>query len=410
MSSSSVLLIISGGIAACKSLDVIRRLREESVFVLPVLTRAAEQFITPLSVSVLSAQRVHRDLFTDDADMDHIQLARQADLVVVAPATADLIARHAHGRADDLATTTLLATTAPILMVPAMNPKMWTHPATQHNVALLRGRDVAFLGPEDGVMACGDFGPGRMADPDQICRAIRETLSAQHKKEPGSLSGLRAVVTAGPTHEPLDPVRYLANRSSGKQGIAIAAALHRMGADTTLVCGPTQQPIPPGITTLRVQTAAQMQDACHKTLTTGARPLDIAVCAAAVSDWCAKTPQMQKDKKTAQDAHRLELVKTPDILAEIATHPTARPTLVIGFAAETQQHLEQAQQKKARKGCDWILVNDVSTGTQTFGGDTNQVHVLRDQDSLFWPSAPKQEIARKLAAGIAQFFDNRQKK
>ena len=405
MSLPSVLLIISGGIAAYKSLDVIRRLREESVSVLPVLTRAAEQFITPLSVSVLSAQRVHRDLFTDDAEMDHIQLARQADLVVVAPATADLIARHAHGRADDLATTTLLATTAPILMVPAMNPKMWTHPATQHNVALLRTRGVAFLGPEDGVMACGDFGPGRMADPDQICRAIREMRPAQQAKNP--LSGLRAVVTAGPTHEPLDPVRYLANRSSGKQGIAIAAALHRLGADTTLVCGPTQQPIPPGITTLHVQTAAQMQDACHKILTTGARPLDIAVCAAAVSDWCAKTPQVQKDKKTAQDSHRLELVKTPDILAGIASHPTARPALVIGFAAETEHHLEQARQKKNRKGCDWIVVNDVSTGTQTFGGDANQVHVLRDQDNLFWPSAPKQEIARKLAEQIAQFFDER---
>ncbi|WP_343560875.1 bifunctional phosphopantothenoylcysteine decarboxylase/phosphopantothenate--cysteine ligase CoaBC [Kiloniella sp. b19] len=417
MTTPSVLLILSGGIAAYKSLELIRRLRDASVEVTCILTKAAEEFVTPLSVSALSGNRVYRDLFslTDEAEMGHIQLSRQADLVVVAPATADLMARHAQGMANDLATTALLATTAPVMMAPAMNVQMWLHPATQQNVGLLKTRGVEILEPDEGPMACGEFGPGRMIEPDTICSAVLDRLASlqgdEHpepvKLSSGSLKGLRALVTSGPTHEPIDPVRYIANRSSGKQGHAIAAALRALGAETTLVSGPTDLPAPAGVKLVCVETAREMLAACRETMGEGPGILDIAVCAAAVSDWSVKEQSNQKrKKKPGETAPTLELAENPDILADIAKPGISRPALVVGFAAETENHLDNAKQKKIRKGCDWILLNDVGTGTGTFGGDVNQVHVLTDQDVTLWPSESKEKIARKLAELIAWHFRN----
>ena len=413
---SSVLLILSGGIAVCKSLELIRRLKENAVDVTCILTEAAAQFVTPLCVGALSGNRVYQDLFclNDEAEMGHIQLSRQADLVVAAPATANLIARHAQGLADDLATTVLLATTAPVLMAPAMNVQMWQHPATQRNVKLLKERGIVMVGPEEGRMACGEFGPGRMAEPDHLCERILTHLHSHGRdyqsteQAPPSLAGqplasLRALVTAGPTHEALDPVRYIANRSSGKQGYAIATALQALGAETTVVCGPNSQATPEGVKVLYVETAREMLAACQEVM--AAAPLDIAVCAAAVSDWRAESPHREKrKKKPSETGWTVKLVKNPDILAEISKPGKARPGLVVGFAAETENHLNNARQKRTAKGCDWILLNDVSTGSGTFGGDDNQVHILKGQEAVLWATASKEAIGRRLAEEIAQHF------
>ncbi|HSZ10811.1 MAG TPA: bifunctional phosphopantothenoylcysteine decarboxylase/phosphopantothenate--cysteine ligase CoaBC, partial [Rhizomicrobium sp.] len=351
MQGNSVLLIIGGGIAAYKSLELIRRLRERGVVTRTILTDAGAQFVTPLSVSALSGEKVFQNLFnlTDEAEMGHIQLSRAADLVVVAPATADLMAKLANGHANDLASTALLATDKRVLMAPAMNVRMWNHPATQRNVKRLKDDGVIFVGPGDGEMACGEFGPGRMAEPNEIVSAIEAALA-----QPGALAGMRALVTAGPTHEPLDPVRFIANRSSGKQGYAIADALARAGAETVLVSGPVEITPPPRVKLLRVETAREMLAACESIL-----PVDVAVCAAAVGDWRPEIAANHKIKKRENGAApALKLTANPDILYTLS-HSPKRPSLVIGFAAETESVVAHAQDKRARKGCDWIVANDV---------------------------------------------------
>lgn len=392
-----VLLIVAGGIAAYKCLEVIRRLRDAGVGVRCVLTDAGAEFVTPLSLAALSGDKVYRELFslTDESEMGHIRLSRDTDLVVVAPATADLIARAAAGLANDLATTVLLASDKPVAMAPAMNVRMWEHPATQANLATLRARGVVLIGPNDGDMACGEWGPGRMAEPDEIVAAILARL--QNK---GALTGRRALVTSGPTREPIDPVRFLSNRSSGRQGHAIAAALAAAGAATHLVTGPTEQPDPAGVAVTRVETAEQMLTACRARL-----PVDIVVCAAAVSDWRVATLAHEKLKKDAGGAPPvLALVENPDILATLAASTSGRPALVIGFAAETERVIENARKKRGRKGCDWIVANDVSPATGTFGGARNTVHLVSDQGTESWPELRKEEVAARLVARIAQFL------
>ncbi|WP_299957202.1 bifunctional phosphopantothenoylcysteine decarboxylase/phosphopantothenate--cysteine ligase CoaBC [uncultured Roseobacter sp.] len=387
-----ILLIIGGGIAAFKSLDLIRRLRERGASVTPVLTRAGEEFVTPLSVSALAGQKVYRDLFdlTDEAEMGHIQLSRVADLVVVAPATADLMAKMAGGLANDLASTVLLATDTPVLVAPAMNVRMWQHPATQRNLTTLSQDGVSVVGPNDGDMACGEFGPGRMAEPLEIVAAIEARVAD------GPLSGKRLIVTSGPTHEPIDPVRYIANRSSGAQGTAIARALAAQGAEVVFVTGPADVPPPGGVEVIRVQTAREMQAAVEAAL-----PADAAVFAAAVADWRVDGASSRKLKKSKDGLPRLEFAENPDILRQVAQMKKGRPGLVIGFAAETDDVVENATAKRARKGCDWIVANDVSEASGVMGGAENTVVIIDDSGTESWPTLSKSDVARRLAERIA---------
>jgi len=393
-----ILLIISGGIAAYKSLDLIRRLRERGAAVRCVLTNSATQFVTPLSVSALSEDRVYGDLFslTDEAEMGHIQLSRDADLLVVAPATTNIMAKMAQGIGDDLATTVLLATDKDVLVAPSMNVRMWEHAATQANIATLKSRGIRFAGPTEGAMACGEFGEGRMAEPLEIVAEIETYFTTS-----APLAGRRAIVTSGPTLEAIDPVRYIANRSSGKQGHAIAAALAGMGAETVLVTGPTNEAAPAGVDVRQIESAQEMYDACM-----GALPADIAVCAAAVADW---RPAQQGDSKIkkAQGAAppRIEMVENPDILRALSASGNQRPALVVGFAAETDSLIDNATAKRARKGCDWIIANDVSPETGTFGGDTNTVHLITATGAEDWPEMRKSDVADRLAERIAGHFD-----
>jgi phosphopantothenoylcysteine decarboxylase/phosphopantothenate--cysteine ligase len=393
-----ILLIISGGIAAYKSLDLIRRLRERGALVRVIMTSSAQRFVTPLAASALSGDKVYTDLFslTDESEMGHLRLAQEADLVVVAPLTADLLAKMAAGLADDLAATALLATDRPILVAPAMNLRMWKNAATRANLALVEGRGVRRVGPNSGALAEGESGLGRMAEPLEIVAAVEEMFGGG-----ASLRGRRALVTSGPTQEPIDPVRYIANHSSGKQGHAIAAALASLGAETVLVSGPTAEPDPPGVKIVRVGTAREMLAACEAAL-----PVDVAVCAAAVADWRVETaPQKLKKKGGAPPA--LRLVENPDILASLSQAGNRRPRLVVGFAAETERLVENAQAKRAAKGCDWILANDVSPATGTFGGDANTVHVVDETGVEDWPPLSKQEVGQRLAQRIAAFLERK---
>ena len=397
MHRKSVLLIIGGGIAAYKSLELIRRLAERGVKSRAILTRAGREFVTPLSVSALTGEAVHEDLFslTDEAAMGHIQLSRSADLVVVAPATADLMAKMANGLANDLASTALLATDKPVLMAPAMNVRMWQSAPVSRNRETLARDGVLFVGPNDGEMACGEFGPGRMAEPHEILAAIAQALGGE-----GPLKGIRALVTAGPTREPVDPVRFLANHSSGKQGYAIAAALAAAGAQTTLVSGPVSLAPPAGVTLVRVQTAREMLAACENAL-----PADVLVMAAAVADWRPDVAAGSKLKKsTERVVPLLKLVENPDILATLAAH-AGRPRLVIGFAAETDDVVPNAVAKRTRKGADWIIANDVSaneSGDSVMGGDKNTVHLVSAAGVESWPEMSKQDVGARLAARIAE--------
>jgi phosphopantothenoylcysteine decarboxylase / phosphopantothenate---cysteine ligase len=388
-----ILLIIAGGIAAYKSLELIRRLRDRGAAVRCVMTKASAEFVTPLSVSALSEDKVYSDLFslTDESEMGHIRLSREADLLVVAPATADLMARMAAGMANDLAATTLLASDKPILIAPAMNVMMWGHPATQANLETLAARGVRRVGPNSGYLADGEVGAGRMAEPMQILAAIEQCLTDDHR-----LAGRRALVTSGPTREAIDPVRYLSNHSSGKQGHAIAAALAALGAETILVSGPTQEPTPSGVRLVPIESARDMLAATEAHL-----PVDVAVMAAAVADWRVETVAEQKLKKNGKGPPALRLAENPDILATIAARRNDRPTLVIGFAAETENVVANAVAKRQRKGCDWILANDVSPGTGTFGGDRNTIHLVDANGVEDWPILTKQEVATRLADRIA---------
>jgi phosphopantothenoylcysteine decarboxylase / phosphopantothenate---cysteine ligase len=392
-----VLLIIGGGIAAYKSLDLIRRLKEHGLAVRCILTRAAQEFVTPLAAGALSAERVFTDLFdpTTEFDVGHIRLAREADLVVVAPATADLLAKMAGGHADDLASTVLLATDRPVLVAPAMNPRMWEHPATRRNLARLARDGVAMVGPNAGEMAeAGEAGIGRMAEPREIAAAALPLLGKDDRDKP--LAGRRIIVTSGPTHEPIDPVRYIANRSSGKQGHAIAAAAAAAGADVTLVSGPVNLPDPLGVNTVKIETAQEMFAAV-----TAALPADVAVFAAAVADWRVDQPNVNKIKKRAGGSPTLGLVENPDILSAVAHDANIRPCLVIGFAAETEHIIEHAKAKLARKGCDWIVANDVSATSGVMGGDRNTVHLVTAQGVESWPPQSKEQVAHALVARIA---------
>ncbi|MBL0898824.1 MAG: bifunctional phosphopantothenoylcysteine decarboxylase/phosphopantothenate--cysteine ligase CoaBC [Reyranella sp.] len=392
-----ILLIVAGGIAAFKSLELIRRLRERGASVRCVLTEAGARFVTPLSLQALSEDKVYGDMFslTDESEMGHIQLSRDADLLVVAPATANILARMAGGLADDLAATVLLATDKPVLVAPAMNVRMWTHAATVANVETLRKRGVTVVGPNDGAMACNEHGPGRMSEPEEIVAAIESMLVRERP-----LKGKRALVTSGPTREALDPVRYISNHSSGKQGHAIAAALAELGADVTLVSGPVSVPDPRGVKVVRIESADQMLAACL-----AAGSIDVAVCAAAVADWKAAKPAAGKIKKKAGAAPpALELAPNPDILATLAKRGPKRPALVVGFAAETEEVVANAIDKRARKGCDWIVANDVSPATGTFGGDRNTVHLVTSRGMESWPPLGKADVAARLAARVALHF------
>ena len=409
LASKRILLIIGGGIAAYKSLDLIRRLRERGACVRAVLTGAGRHFVTPLSVAALTGGKVHEELFslTDEAEMGHIELSRDADLVVVAPATADLMAKLAQGLANDLASTLLLATDKRTLLAPAMNLRMWLHPATQRNLATLRQDGVLVVGPNDGDMACGEYGPGRMAEPLEIVAAIEAALqrptllplpasAAPPSAAAGSLAGKRVLVTSGPTHEAIDPVRYLANRSSGKQGHAIATAAAAAGAQVILVSGPVSLPDPPGVETRHVESAGEMLAAVEAAL-----PADIFIGVAAVADWRAENIGRDKIKKSGASAPvSLPLVENPDILATIARRKNGRPQLVVGFAAETEHLAENARAKLAKKGCDLIIANDVSGGA-VMGADNNCVRLISAQGDETWPKLDKGEVARRLIAYIA---------
>jgi phosphopantothenoylcysteine decarboxylase / phosphopantothenate---cysteine ligase len=392
----SILLIVSGGIAAVKIPDLIRRVAEKGVASRCILTRGGSQFVTPLSLAALSGEKVYEDLFslTDESEMGHIELSRSADLVVVAPATANILARMAQGLADDLATTALLATDKPVMVAPAMNVRMWEHPATQQNLQILQSRGVIVVGPEEGDMACGEFGFGRMSEVADIVGAIESFFRVE-----GPLNGKRALVTSGPTFEAIDPVRYIANRSSGKQGHAIADALARLGAQTTLVSGPSNEPAPAGVSLIRVESAGEMLAACEQAL-----PADIAVCAAAVSDWRVAKEAASKLKKNGSAPPPLELTLNPDILATLSQSSNARPTLVVGFAAETDDVIAHAGKKLKSKGCDWIVANDVSPQTGTFGGTDNTVHLIMRDSIEDWPKMTKHAVAGKLALRIADVF------
>ena len=395
-----VLLVIAGGIAAYKCLDLVRRLREHGAEVHCILTRAGAAFVTPLSVETLTGETVFSDTLalTEDSDIAHIRLGQEADIVVVAPATADIMAKMAHGIADDLATSTLLAADRPVLAAPAMNTRMWLHPATRRNRARLEADGVSFVGPNDGPLAEGESGPGRMAEVPEIVAAIADMLGAAR---PRPLAGLRVLITSGPTHEPIDPVRFLGNRSSGKQGHAIASACADAGAAVLLVSGPTQQPAPAGVERVRIETAEDMLAACEQGL-----PADIAICAAAVSDWRAAAPRTSKLKKGQGGAPTLELAENPDILARLSAAGPERPRLVIGFAAETEDLEANAAAKLAAKGCDWILANQVAEGA-VFGDEENDIRFLtRGADGAppaveRWPRMSKAEVATRLVARIA---------
>ena len=394
MNGKRILLIVAGGIAAFKCHDLIRRLRGRGAHVRCVLTDAGARFVTPLSLQALSEDRVYTDMFslTDESEMGHIQLSRDADLLVVAPATANLLARMAAGMADDLAATVLLATDKPVLVAPAMNVRMWTHAATVANVETLKKRGVTFVGPNDGAMACNEYGPGRMSEPAEIVTAIESMLGAT-----GSLAGKRALVTSGPTREAIDPVRYLSNHSSGKQGHAIAWALARLGAEVTLVSGPVAVADPPGVKVVKVESADQMLAACS-----AAGKLDVAIFAAAVADWKSARPANAKIKKQAgAQPPSLELTPNPDILATLSKPGPLRAALVIGFAAETENLVAHAIDKRKRKGCDWIVANDVSPATGTFGGERNTVHLVTPGGVEDWPTLSKDEVAGRLADRIA---------
>ena len=388
-----ILLVISGGIAAYKSLELIRLLRERGASVRCVMTKAAGEFVTPLSVSALSEDKAYCDLFslTDESEMGHIRLSREADLLVVAPATANILAKMAGGICDDLASTVLLATDKDVFAAPAMNVRMWNHPATSANALQLRNHGVRFVGPAEGPMACGEFGEGRMAEPDRIVAEIERYFGKS-----SLLAGCQAIVTSGPTHEAIDPVRYIANRSSGKQGHAIAAAISQCGAETLLVSGPSSEPDPAGVEVVHIESAREMHDACIASL-----PVDVAVCAAAVADWRPAEDRPQKIKKTSGNPlSQLALTENPDILAAIAGAGEKRPKLVIGFAAETEDIVAHATEKLARKGCDWMLANDVSPGTDTFGGDFNEVHLVSRNGVEKWPAMSKSGVADQLASRI----------
>jgi phosphopantothenoylcysteine decarboxylase/phosphopantothenate--cysteine ligase len=390
-----ILLVIGGGIAAYKTLELIRQLQKRGAGVRAILTDAGAQFVTPLSVASLTADKVYQNLFdlTQESEMGHIVLSRSADLVVVAPATADLIAKMAAGMANDLATTALIATDKRVLIAPAMNVKMWEHPATQRNIATLKADGITTIGPNAGELADGECGPGRLAEPDEIVAAIEAMFNTDQR-----LSGFKALVTAGPTHEPLDPVRYIANRSSGKQGYAIASALADAGAETVLVSGPTELTPPPRVKLVRVETARQMWTACEAQL-----PADIAICSAAVADWRPEIAANSKLKKREAPT-TIKLAENPDILAGLARH-AKRPSLVIGFAAETDNLIANATAKRIAKGCDWIVANDVSTGVM--GGDKNLVHIITSNGDEAWPEMSKLDVARRLVARIADAVGKR---
>ena len=389
-----ILLIVGGGIAAFKIPQLIRLLRGQGAAVTPVMTRAAGEFVTPLTLAALAGEKVHEALFdlTSEAEMGHIELSRSADLVVVTPATADLMAKMAQGQADDLASTLLLATDTPVLIAPAMNVRMWEHAATQRNIVTLKGDGITFTGPDEGDMACGEYGPGRMSEPEVILQAIRAHFTA------GPLSGRRVLVTSGPTHEPIDPVRYIANRSSGAQGTAIARALADLGADVTFVTGPADVPPPEGVDVVRVETAQQMLEAVE-----AAGAVEAAVFAAAVADWRVASASTSKiKKKSGAPLPVLEFAENPDILATISQKTEGRPRLVVGFAAETDDVVAHATAKRARKGCDWILANDVSPATGIMGGTENAVVLISDAGAEDWPRMDKAAVAQRLAARIAE--------
>lgn len=388
-----ILLIVSGGIAAVKVPDLIRRLRDQGTQVRCVLTEAGAQFVTPMSLAALSGEKVYQDLFslTDESEMGHINLSREADLILIAPATANMMAKMTHGIADDLATTALLAADKPVVIAPSMNVMMWNHAATQDNVETLKNRGVTVVGPGAGDLACGEVGDGRMAEVPDIIAALAHHFETQ--RTAGPLSGHTALVTSGPTHEPIDPVRYIANRSSGKQGHAIADALAKLGASVTLITGPTQQPDPADVRVVHIESARDMLSACTEAL-----PVDIAVCAAAVADWRVDQQNTSKIKKKNGDVPALKLEENPDILATLSALTDERPRLVIGFAAETENVIENGQKKLASKGCDWIVANDVSAG---IGGDTNAVHLIARDDVDSWPTQSKTAVASQLAARIA---------
>jgi phosphopantothenoylcysteine decarboxylase/phosphopantothenate--cysteine ligase len=394
LSGKRILLIIGGGIAAYKSLDLIRRLRERGAAVRCILTAGAQQFITPLAAAGISGQRAHTDLFDreDEADIGHIRLARDADAIVVAPATANLMAKMAGGHADDLASTVLLATTLPILIAPAMNVRMWLHPATRRNLDILVGDGVRTVGPNEGAMAEAEHGPGRMAEPLEIVAAVERLLAPS-----GPLTGKRVLVTSGPTHEPIDPVRYIANRSSGKQGHAIAKAAAEAGAEVTLVSGPVSLPDPAGVRTVHVESAREMLAAVEAAL-----PADIGIFAAAVADWRTENAAGEKIKKDAGPRPPLALVENPDILATIAQRREGRPSLVVGFAAETEKVIEHAKAKLAKKGCDLIVANDVSPASGVMGGDSNTVHLVTAGEVETWPTLGKDEVAQRLVMRLSE--------
>lgn len=392
-----ILLIISGGIAAYKSLELIRLIKKSGGSVRCILTKGGAQFVTPLSVAALSEEQVYTDLFSlkDETEMGHIRLSRECDLIVVAPASANIIARIANGLADDLASTTILASDKPVMICPAMNPQMWENAATQANIETLRTRDIHILGPAAGEMACGEIGHGRLIEPDLIHKAISDFFSAGKP-----LAGRKAIVTSGPTQEPIDPVRFVANRSSGKQGHAIARALAALGADVTLVTGPTALPDPgQDIKTVRIETAREMLESCQKSL-----PADIFVAAAAVADWAPLEYAASKMKKTSDTAMTLSLTQNPDILSTLSKPGPRRPRLVVGFAAETDDVAANAKAKLARKGCDWLVANSVSAANPVFGADQNQVYFLSSGTMEEWPKASKDDVAKKLGERIADFF------
>ncbi|RKK02198.1 bifunctional phosphopantothenoylcysteine decarboxylase/phosphopantothenate--cysteine ligase CoaBC [Pseudoroseomonas wenyumeiae] len=390
-----ILLIVSGSVSAFKALALVRLLRKAGAQVTPVLTEGGARFVTPHALQAIAGEAVQQDLWSlaEEAERGHIRLARMPDLVVVAPASANMLARMAHGLADDLATTLLLATDRPVLVAPAMNWAMWAHPATRANMALLAARGIRSIGPNDGAMAEAESGPGRLAEPEEILAAIEAILAG-----PRPLAGRHVLVTSGPTHEPIDPVRYIANRSSGKQGHAIAGALAALGARVTLVSGPVTQPDPVGVTVVRIESAREMLAACEAAL-----PADAAICAAAVADWRTAREAGQKLKKIPGEAPPpLELALNPDILATLSTH-AMRPGLVVGFAAETENVVPNAIAKRARKGCDWIVANDVSG--DVMGGAENAVHLVTAAGVEDWPRLPKEEVARRLAARVAEALE-----
>lgn len=398
----NILLVITGGIAAYKALDLIRLMRRSGAQVRCILTRGGERFVTPLSVTALSENEVYRDLFSlkNETEMGHIRLSRACDLIVVAPASADFLARMAQGRADDLAAATLLATDKPVIVCPAMNPMMWMNKATQENIRTLTRRDVMFCGPEEGETACGETGRGRMSEAQDILDAL---LTYFQKNKP--LAGRTALVTSGPTYEPIDPVRFIGNRSSGKQGYAIAKALAEAGAAVTLVSGPTTLPAPEGVQTIRIETASEMLEICEKSL-----PTDIFVSAAAVADWALLKPAVSKIKKTKKSAPPiLNLTENTDILARLSEPNPRRPKLVIGFAAETENLLQNARAKRDAKGCNWIVANEITGQSENvFGSDENHAYLITEKDIIEWPKTSKDDIAKNLVQHIARFFDKRE--